>query len=170
MIKYAKKIIDTSDGKLFNRRLLDDIIKAGYNAISVQGSGTDLFIWFNDLDYNALITADFTAIDTVVAAHVGSDNYFKVRKEYINHKRAGKNYRNYIHDGVILQIRSLTMSEVDAITIEDILDKVFDKIEKGEWKSAQHKMTQVSVISPLTQVFYDEIKTFIDNYIIANYV
>lgn len=62
-----------------------------------------------------------------------------------------------------------TITEDDADFIDVKLERVQQKINTGDWKSASKRLLEVVVEGALTQAIYDDYETEIDNYILNHY-
>jgi hypothetical protein len=93
----------------------------------------------------------------------------KIKELYYKYEVDGLDYFRTIRAQLVLDYKQGTRSSSDIFGIETMLSKVIDRLVKGDWMSAQYEMSLVTVTPPLDQALYDEIMTFITNYISTNY-
>jgi hypothetical protein len=93
----------------------------------------------------------------------------KIKEQYYKYEVDGLDYFRTIRAQLVLDYKQGTRSSSDIFGIETMLSKVIDRLVKGDWMSAQYEMSLVTVTPPLDQALYDEIMTFITNYISTNY-
>lgn len=92
-----------------------------------------------------------------------------IKGSYETFRKDGEDYFDDIRVGLVLKYQAQELSPSDIYEIESSLDNVITKILRGDWMSASFEMGNVLVEGALTQVFYDEILNYINNYVTENY-
>lgn len=92
-----------------------------------------------------------------------------IKERYEIFKRDGENYFNDIRANLVLDFENNILSSFEIYEIEAKLEPVISKIIRGDWMTAQNVMYGVTVSGALSQTLYDDILTYISNYITNNY-
>jgi len=81
----------------------------------------------------------------------------------------GVNYYRMKRAVLVKKIIDGDLTENDADYIDVKLERVQQKLNTGDWKSAKKRLLDVVIEGAFTQSFYDEYESDIDNYIANNY-
>ena len=98
-----------------------------------------------------------------------SEVILMIKKSYIEKELDGNAYANDMRANLVLLYQTAVKTEAEIYEIEEALDRVDRKIRRGNWMSAKNYMiNHVVVGGALDQGYYDEILTYITDYI-TNY-
>ena len=92
-----------------------------------------------------------------------------IKKSYIEKEKDGLEYFQDQRAALVVQYQLGNYTESDLYDIEDEYDKVFKRLRRGDWKSAQNKLSNVTIGGAVTQAYHDSIVAYIDAYVLANY-
>ena len=92
-----------------------------------------------------------------------------IDKSYDYKELDGHAYYRKKRAQLVKDILLTNITEADADYIDVKLEKVSQKINTGDWKSAKKRLLETVVEGAYTQTMYDEYETEIDAYIAANY-
>ena len=107
-----------------------------------------------------VIDPDVEIIDTTEQAIDISYNYKELDGHAYYRKKRAQLVKNIILGNI---------TELDADYIDVKLERVQQKINTGDWKSAKKRLLETVVEDAYTQVLYDEYLTEIDTYIFNHY-
>ncbi len=92
-----------------------------------------------------------------------------IKKSYIEKERDGKQYFEDKRAELVLLYQTGNLTEANLYEIEDEYEKIFKSLRRGDWKSAQNKLSSITVGGAITQSFADQIETEINDYVTNNY-
>lgn len=92
-----------------------------------------------------------------------------IKEVYRKHKANGKSYFETIRAKLVLDYKSGKLKDSEVFEIESKLFSVTERIKSGDWKTALNELSKVTVEGALSQVLYDEINTYINDYITNHY-
>lgn len=114
-------------------------------------------------------TINIAGVQAIIDGHQGDTLEQQIFRGYVDHEANGLDYIKELTTYVILEVLNGNIIEDDIYVIEDLLDKVVQKLSIGHWKSAKRKLDKITPEYPFSDALYNKIKINIDNYVLNNY-
>ena len=92
-----------------------------------------------------------------------------IKETYDKYRMDGQDYYDSISASLVKEMREGNKTSSEIFEIENILRSVTDRVILGDWLTAQFELSRISPSGALDQKLYDEISSYIENYIVSNY-
>lgn len=119
------------------------------------------------IDSNSITVVETGIIDST--AEITDSTEQTIDSTYDHKEKDGHAYYRKKRAQLVKEIVLQNITEADADFIDVKLEKVSQKINTGDWKSAKKRLLETVVEGAYTQTLYDEYEAEIDAYILANY-
>jgi len=167
-MNYTFNISETLNNKIdsiaMGARINETSLKDFFDGICIEA------LTFDVIFTETLSSSDQDLLNTIVSEHDGVELQIEMIKDsYIQRRSDGIEYHDTFRANIYLSYLNGDMSFEQVIGMEGKLDTLTQKVVNGDWISAKYELETLSVDEILTQQKYDEIHTYIVNYIQNNY-
>lgn len=161
MYGLTMSINTEADGKYFNNWLTNN---TDYKGVTYD----DIVTVYFDNEPTQTIKDDVTNQYTGLTA---SQLLYTtlIKERYETFKKDGEDYFNDIRANLVIDYENNALTGADVYEIESKLEPVIAKVLRGDWMSGQNEMAGLTASGALSQSLYDEIDTYISNYVTNNY-
>jgi hypothetical protein len=151
-----------ANGKYFNQWIKDT-----YQLNFGVSYGTGNVVLTFDIDPGQIIEDAIRAKYATLTT--SNTTLIEIIKAYRKKRYDGFSYFEQKQAEIYFMYASEEVTATDAFYIEAKLSGIKTKLHDGDWMSAQNEMLSIVIENAYTQEIHDSIKTYIDDYVTANY-